>query len=108
MERSDATFGAGTGAPTGTVTTDFTGLGFTTDSASGMFVDANGRLIVAGTATQADFSSFAVSCYDPGVSSLGLQVNDVAPVLQLYGRPNDYRGSRVRPVLPLADSRTHP
>jgi uncharacterized delta-60 repeat protein/RHS repeat-associated protein len=81
----DSTFGAGTGAPTGTVTTDFTGLGFTTDSPAGLFVDANGRLIVGGTATQADFSSFAVACYDPGVSDLGLEVNDVPPVLQLSG-----------------------
>jgi PKD repeat protein len=42
-------------------------------------------LIVGGTATQTDYSSFAVTCYDPGVSDLGLEVNDVPPVLQLSG-----------------------
>lgn len=91
----DSSFGAGTGAPTGTVTTDFTGLGFTTDSAVGMFIDANGRLIVAGTATQQDFSSFAVSCYDPGISPLGLQVSDVAPVLQACGSQVTTTGQQI-------------
>jgi uncharacterized delta-60 repeat protein/RHS repeat-associated protein len=81
----DTSFGTGEGSPAGTVTTDFSNLGFTTDTAAGLVVDADGRLIEAGTATQADYSSFAVSCYDPGTSSLGLDVNDVPPTLQLFG-----------------------
>ena len=50
-----------------------------------MFIDADGRLVVAGTASQQGSSSFAVSCYDPGTSSLGVQVNDVPPTLQVLG-----------------------
>ena len=48
-------------------------------------MDANGRLVVAGTATGDGYSSFAVSCYDPGIASLGLQINDVAPGLAVFG-----------------------
>ena len=46
----DDSFG-GTCSPPGTVTTDFSTLGFSTESAAGVMVDANGRLIVAGTAS---------------------------------------------------------
>ena len=59
----DTTFGTGT--VTAGVTTDFSDLGFSTESASGIMVDPTGRLIVAGTATQSGYSSFAVACYDP-------------------------------------------
>ena len=78
----DTNFGS-TGS--GTVTMDFSTLGFTTESASGIMLDANGRLIVAGTATQSTYSSFAVCCYDPGTSTLGVQINDVAPGLRVVG-----------------------
>ena len=76
--------------------------------------DANGRLIVAGTALQPPpppgegqsvsplppgegqgvrasslagdgSSSFAVACYDPGLATLPIQITDVPPVLQLFG-----------------------
>ena len=68
--------------PPGRMTTDFSSLGFTTESAVGLIRDANGRLIVAGTASQSGYSSFAVCCYDPGPGSVvGLPINDVPPVL---------------------------
>ncbi len=102
----DSSFGAGTGAPGGTVTTDFTALGFAADSPIGMFIDANGRLIVAGTATTSplppgegqgvgDYSSFAVACFDPGISTLGLEVNDVPPVLQLSANQTATAGQAI-------------
>ena len=55
-----------------------------------MILDANGRIVVAGTATSSDssYSSFAVACYDPGISSLPVQVAI---------RPTSAENGRARP-----------
>ena len=84
----------------GTVTTDFSTLGFASETSSGIMLDANGRLVVAGTATQSTYSSFAVSCYDPGTSSLGVQINDVAPGLRVGRQSGDLHGAIARPLEP--------
>ena len=55
----------GTGALTGGLTTAFCDLGFSTETATGLMVDATGRLIMVGTATHGAFSSFAIASYDP-------------------------------------------
>ena len=80
----DTTFGP---LGNGTVTTDFSILGFQSEDSVGMILDTNGRVIVAGTALSNDssYSSFAIACYDPGMSSLGVQVTDVAPGLRVVG-----------------------
>ena len=77
----DASFGAG--YVLGAETTDFSDLGFSTESASGLMLDPNGRLIVTGTATQSGYSSFAVACYDPGLATLTVPVMYDPPVLQM-------------------------
>ena len=81
----DRSFGTGATSPAGTVTTDFITLGFTTDTSSGLLLDTTGRLVVAGTATGDGYSSFAVSCYDPGTSSIGVVASDLPPVLGVIG-----------------------
>ena len=50
-----------------------------------MILDSDGRLIVAGTAMSSDpsYSSFAVACYDPGVSNLPVQMQYTPPVLRM-------------------------
>ena len=50
-----------------------------------MILDANGRIVVAGTALSSDstYSSFAVACYDPGTSSLSVEMAYDPPVLRM-------------------------
>ena len=105
----DTSFG-GASSAAGTVTTDFSTLGFTSETSAAVMLDANGRLVVAGTASTSPlplgegqgegFSSFAVACYDPGQSSLGLQVNDLAPDLRLLGNQETSAGQGARSPQP--------
>ena len=67
------------------MTTDFSTLGFSSETSAGLILDADGRPIVAGTASEESFSSFAVSCYDPGMSSVTVSVTDAPPVLRVIG-----------------------
>ena len=59
-----------------------------------------GRLIVAGTAAQPDFSSFAVSCYDPGTSSLGRPDQRRSAGAPVVRQPGGRYGASARPVPP--------
>ena len=60
-------------------------LGFQSEDGSGIILDTNGRLIAAGTATSSgsSYSDFAVSCYDPGMSSLSVQTQYDPPALRI-------------------------
>ena len=78
----DTTFGP---LGNGTVTTDFSALGFQSEDSVGMILDANGRVVVAGTALSSDssYSSFAIACYDPGTASLVVHLEYDPPVLRM-------------------------
>ena len=87
----------------GTVTTDFSTLGFQSEDSSGMIVDTNGRLIVAGTATSSDssYSSFAIPCYDPGTSRLPIQTQYDPPVMRIVVPDQATSGSLSLPTLAM-------
>ena len=72
----DTSFGGANSAP-GTVTTDFSTLGFSTESAVGLICDANGRLIVAGTAS---FSPLPYSGEGQGVRAESLAEAHLTPL----------------------------
>ena len=101
----DTSFGTGSTSPTGTVTTDFSALGFVSDAANGLVLDTTGRLVVAGTATESGSSSYAVACYDPGTSTVSVQASDVPPVLAVVGDQQTTAGQVF--VLPEIGRFTH-
>jgi uncharacterized delta-60 repeat protein/RHS repeat-associated protein len=96
-----ATFGTD-----GKVVTDFSDLGFDSEDAHGIALDPDGNYVVAGTAYQSTFSSFAVARYTPGTQGITVEVQNVPPRLSVVGHQDATAGLSLD--LPSMATFTHP
>jgi uncharacterized delta-60 repeat protein/RHS repeat-associated protein len=103
---SDGSLDADTFGTDGKVVTDFSDLGFDSENAHGMVLDANGNYVVAGTAHQTEYSSFALARYTPGTEGITVEVVNVPPTVNVVGWQQATAGLELS--LPGMASFSHP